>query len=86
MARALSGLALRLPPPRCLFVSGGETLAALCAALGTDRLDHVGQFMPGLPVSVMVGGRWNGVRVASKSGAFGDELLLRRMLGLGAPA
>ena len=77
-------LALRLQPPRSLFVAGGETLRALCLALETDRLDIVGQLMPGVPVSLMVGGRWNGVRVASKSGAFGDDMLLRRMLALGA--
>jgi D-threonate/D-erythronate kinase len=85
ISRALSGLALRLPAPGSLFVSGGETLGALCAALRTERLDLIGQFLPGVPVSVLVGGRWAGVRVASKSGAFGEEGLLREVLGLGAP-
>jgi D-threonate/D-erythronate kinase len=80
----LSKLAFQLPPPRSLLVAGGETLRALCVALETERLDVIGQFIPGVPVSVMVGGRWDGVRVASKSGAFGDDLLLRRILSLDA--
>jgi D-threonate/D-erythronate kinase len=82
IARGLTGLTLRVPRPQGLLVAGGETLGALCTALGAERLDVIGQFLPGVPVSVMVGGRWDGVRVASKSGAFGDELLLLRILGL----
>lgn len=81
IALEVSRLARRLEPPRSLLVAGGETLRALCLSLGVDRLDVVGQRMPGVPVSVMRGGRWDGVRVVSKSGAFGDELLLRRLLG-----
>jgi len=33
-----------------------------------------------VPASVMRGGRWDGVRVVSKSGAFGDPGLLARLL------
>jgi uncharacterized protein YgbK (DUF1537 family) len=84
IALGLAELTARLPPPRGLFVSGGETLRALCATVGAERLDLLGQLMPGVPVSVMVGGRWDGVRVASKSGSFGDGALLRRLLALDA--
>ncbi len=77
-------LARRLPRPGSLFVAGGETLLALFQSLGADHLDVVGQLIPGVPVSVMRGGRWDHVRVISKSGAFGEDTLLLRLLGLDA--
>jgi uncharacterized protein YgbK (DUF1537 family) len=86
IAREIARLVGALAAPRSLLVSGGETLGALCLALGADHLDVVGQVVPGVPVSVMRGGRWDRVRVVSKSGAFGHDGLLRLLLGLdGAP-
>jgi uncharacterized protein YgbK (DUF1537 family) len=82
IAREMVRLTGRIPPPRSLLVSGGETLRALCLSLGGDHLDVFGQMIPGVPVSVVRGGNWDGVRVVSKSGAFGDNALLRRLLGL----
>jgi uncharacterized protein YgbK (DUF1537 family) len=82
IAREIARLSERIPPPRSLLVSGGETLRALCHSLGVDRLDVVGQVIPGVPVSVIGGGRWDRVRVVSKSGAFGEDSLLRGILGL----
>jgi len=76
IARGISGLTRHLRQPRSLLVVGGETLRSLCLSLGTDHLCVVGQILPGVPVSCMVGGRWDGAEVVSKSGAFGDETLL----------
>ncbi|WP_244439541.1 nucleotide-binding domain containing protein [Azospirillum baldaniorum] len=61
-------------------MSGGETLRALCGALGAGRLDLDGALLPGVPGSTLRGGAWDGVRVVSKSGAFGDPSLLRRLI------
>jgi D-threonate/D-erythronate kinase len=36
--------------------------------------------MPGIPTSVLRGGVWDGLRIVSKSGAFGDAGLLARLL------
>jgi len=60
-----------------LFASGGDTLAALADAAGAARLDCLGEIMPGVPLSRMAGGCWNGVAVVSKSGGFaaGDVLM-----------
>ncbi len=80
IAAAIDALARRLPVPHSLLVAGGETLRALCVSLGTDHLELVGQLMPGVPVSRMVGGRWDGAQVISKSGAFGDSSLLRDLV------
>jgi uncharacterized protein YgbK (DUF1537 family) len=82
--RELGALVRRLAPPRTLLAAGGETLRALCVALDADRLELVDQLAPGVPCSFLRGGRFDGVRVISKSGAFGDRDLLKRLLALNA--
>jgi len=69
-----------LPAPGTLVVAGGETLRGLCLSLGARSLEVQGRIMPGLPRSIMRGGRWDGVTVLSKSGAFGPPSLLRDLL------
>jgi uncharacterized protein YgbK (DUF1537 family) len=66
--------------PRTVVVAGGETLRALCTVLGAEALEVRGRIEPGVPRSVMRGGRWNGVDVVSKSGAFGRPDLWRELL------
>ncbi|MCK8785733.1 four-carbon acid sugar kinase family protein [Roseomonas sp. NAR14] len=80
IADALDSLAQRLGPPGTLIVAGGETLKSLCLALGTGALVATGQVAPGVPRSAMRGGRWDGVEVVSKSGAFGGDALWRDLL------
>ncbi len=69
-----------LDPPQSLLVAGGETLRSLCHALGATGLEVQGRLAPGLPCSVLRGGRWPGVHVVSKSGAFGTASLLHDLL------
>ncbi len=66
--------------PGTLFISGGETLRALCIALGARRLEVDGEIEPGVPTSILRGGAFDGQRVVSKSGAFGGPAFLARML------
>ena len=80
IARALASLTEALEPPGTLIVAGGETLRALCLALGAHALEVTGRIMPGLPRSTIRGGRWAGVEVISKSGAFGAPNLWRTLL------
>jgi uncharacterized protein YgbK (DUF1537 family) len=77
IAQEMDALTRRIARPRTLLIAGGETLRALCIALGATRLDVFGQIIPGVPRSIMRGGRWDGVDVVSKSGAFGTTDLLR---------
>jgi len=70
----------RLARPQTLIVSGGETLRAVCGRLGADHLVVDGQVAPGIPSSRIHGGAWDGVRVISKSGAFGAPDLLRNLV------
>lgn len=80
IARGLADLTARLDRPGTLIVAGGETLKALCLGLGTQSLKITGQIAPGLPRSTMQGGRWAGVEIVSKSGAFGGPNLWRDLL------
>jgi D-threonate/D-erythronate kinase len=80
---AFRALLHRIPRPGTLVVAGGETLRGLCDALGVHHLEVDGEIEPGAPASVMRGGRWDGQRVVSKSGAFGDAGFLARLLSGG---
>lgn len=66
--------------PGTLIVAGGETLRGVCGALGAEALVVTGQVAPGLPRSRVRGGRWDGLPIVSKSGAFGPPGLWRDLL------
>jgi uncharacterized protein YgbK (DUF1537 family) len=80
IAGELAALTSQLDAPGTLIVAGGETLKALCLAVGALGLKVKGRIMPGLPRSVIHGGHWAGVEVISKSGAFGPPDLWRTLL------
>jgi uncharacterized protein YgbK (DUF1537 family) len=65
--------------PGTLVVAGGETLRHLCDALGAAWLEVDGEVAPGAPTSIARGGAWDGQRIVSKSGAFGDARFLARL-------
>ena len=77
--RVLAAAADRLAPPRSLVVSGGATLHRLVSVLGARSLLVTGEPLPGVPRSVLQGGRWDGAVVISKSGGFGEPRLLIRL-------
>ncbi|MDD0812568.1 four-carbon acid sugar kinase family protein [Curvibacter sp. RS43] len=71
-------LAERAPRPRTLVVVGGDTLLALCRALGAQGLQSETPLnRPGWGCARLRGGRWDGLVCHSRSGAFGqaDDLL-----------
>ncbi len=80
IASSFGRLLAGLDRPGTLMVSGGETLRAVCDALGATMLEVDGALAPGVPASLMRGGRWHGLRVLSKSGAFGESTWLARLL------
>jgi uncharacterized protein YgbK (DUF1537 family) len=84
IAAAIAGLIDRVEPPGTVVVAGGETLRSLCSTAGAGSLLVQGRLVPGVPRSVMRDGRWNGVTVVSKSGAFGHTSLLRELIVEGA--
>ena len=82
IAQAIGNITPFVPRPASLLVSGGETTRALCLSVGADHLEVEGELSPGIPVSRIAGGMWDGVRLVSKSGAFGDEMMLLRLKAL----
>jgi uncharacterized protein YgbK (DUF1537 family) len=80
IAQCFTAVLHHLPPPGTLLVAGGETLAAICAALGATSLNADGLVAPGVPRAMLRGGRWDSVRLVSKSGAFGADTLWRDLL------
>ncbi|HWA44438.1 MAG TPA: four-carbon acid sugar kinase family protein [Hypericibacter adhaerens] len=84
MGRIRQALAAFLPSverPGGLIVTGGETLRAICEVLGAERLMVAGEVRAGIPASRLVGGRWDGLPVLSKSGAFGQAETLVELSG-----
>ncbi len=80
IAECFARLLARMDQPGTLVVSGGETLRAVCIALGAGRLDVDGQLSAGVPTAILRGGPRDGLRVVSKSGGFGDSAWLARLL------
>lgn len=80
IAAGFAALLRDLPRPGTLLVAGGETLTAICVALGATALEAKGLVGAGVPRSVLRGGRWDGLALVSKSGAFGHDTLWRDLL------
>lgn len=71
MRAFLERLASRYRPPGALLVTGGETLARLCQAVGATSLLTGAEAAPGIATARFADGRWGGLSLISKSGAFG---------------
>jgi uncharacterized protein YgbK (DUF1537 family) len=80
IAHEMTTLISEIDAPGTLIVAGGETLKAVCVALGAQALQVTGRLVPGVPRSILQGGRWAGADVISKSGAFGTRELWRDLL------
>lgn len=80
-ARVAEGVANFTPGlEQGVFVVGGDTLAAVLAAIRAKELDCEGEILAGVPVSRIRGGLWDGVRLVTKSGGFGGTNLLAELL------
>ncbi len=85
IVRRFVALLAAIERPGTLMLAGGETLRGLCDALGVTRLDVDGEIEPGVPTSILRGGAWDGQRIVSKSGAFGDPGFFSRLVALSSP-
>jgi uncharacterized protein YgbK (DUF1537 family) len=56
-----------------LFLSGGDVARAVCGEEGIQALRILGDLQPGVIVGEAVGARYEGVRVITKAGGFGNE-------------
>jgi uncharacterized protein YgbK (DUF1537 family) len=58
--------------PGAIILTGGDTAALVCRAMGTRHIDLYGEITAGIPVGIARGGPFDGIRLVTKSGAFGD--------------
>lgn len=72
----MNALSLDVDRPSTLFVTGGQTLDSLCGAVDCAKLQAHAEWAPGVVCATLEDGLWAGSQVISKSGAFGDDLLL----------
>jgi len=77
VATALAETLARLAPPSgsLLVLSGGATAQVILSRLGIEVLDLIGEALPGLPLA-----KADGLTIVTKSGGFGDEETLTRLL------
>jgi uncharacterized protein YgbK (DUF1537 family) len=73
-ARAMDAVA-----PSALVLTGGDTARAVCGALGIQALEISREAAPGVPISLLQGGRWDGLPVVTKAGGFGEPETLARV-------
>lgn len=73
-------LALEALPPAALILTGGDTARAVCVAIGAHGLDVYREAAPGVPISLLEGGRWDGLPVVTKAGGFGEPGTLSRVV------
>ena len=64
--------------PAGLVLAGGQTAAAVCAAMGITEMTVVGSILPYTVASFVGGGRWSGLPVVTKGGLIGDHTALVR--------
>jgi uncharacterized protein YgbK (DUF1537 family) len=56
-----------------LALTGGDTAAHVCSALHADSIELHDEVQAGIPWGTLRGGGFDGIAVATKSGAFGDS-------------
>lgn len=66
--------------PGGLVIIGGDTAFGVLTATGAHGIFLAAEPLPGVPVGTLSGGKLDGVTVATKAGAFGDENTLLRLL------
>ena len=63
-----------------LILFGGDTTRAALEAGGASGVELTGEAESQIPLSRVMGGRWDGQRIITKAGGFGGEALLCRLL------
>ena len=62
-----------------LVLVGGDTAFAVLSAIEAGGIVLAGEVEPGAPVGAIAGGPLDGVAIATKAGAFGDDETLVRL-------
>jgi len=62
-----------------LVLTGGETAQNVLNRLGNDGMEIEGELLGGIVKGVLLGGKWHGLTVITKAGAFGREDALEKI-------
>ncbi len=68
----LATAVLQQVPVHSVMATGGATVRALCDLWGAAGLDLVDEIVPGIPLSIVSGGRFDGLALVTKAGGFGE--------------
>ncbi len=63
-----------------LILTGGETAQNVLNRLGNEGMEIEGELLGGIVKGVLVGGKWDGLTVITKAGAFGREDALEKIV------
>lgn len=69
----LAGEILDAVPVSGVFVTGGDTALGLLRDIQADGSEILSELMTGIPLIRIRGGRFDGMKLITKAGAFGDE-------------
>jgi len=59
-----------------LILTGGDTARGVCRVMKIDRIAIDDEVLPGIPSGVVVGEGFEGLRIVTKAGSFGEETAL----------
>ncbi len=65
-----------------LIMTGGDTAALVCRALGAGAIRLIREVLPGIPCGLLSGGPFHGMPVITKAGGFGREDTLSVLVGV----
>ena len=65
-----------------LVLFGGDTALSALDHLNSDGIEIEGEILKGIVIGRLIGGRWDGLRMVTKAGAFGKVKALEKILGI----
>ncbi|MFZ3047238.1 MAG: four-carbon acid sugar kinase family protein [Desulfatirhabdiaceae bacterium] len=71
---------IRRASPDGIFLSGGDTAESVCKQISAKGIRLIEEVLPGLTRGELVGGRYDGLPVVTKAGAFGSPQTLVQLL------
>jgi uncharacterized protein YgbK (DUF1537 family) len=63
-----------------LVLTGGDTAFSVLSLLKIEGVEIEGEILEGIVIGHLVGGKWDGLKVVTKAGAFGKEDALEKII------
>lgn len=65
-----------------LILTGGDTAMSVLNLLKIEGMGIDGEILKGIVIGHLIGGKWDGLKVVTKAGAFGEEGALWKIIGI----